>query len=111
MHPRPHTGVVQPTPTNATVEYGQELALVGAVDALGNWDIKQAVKMAWTDGDVWTAQAEVPAGCVRTRRSVAPRAGSEPSMRCSRGRHCLPSSARTPSEKHKKRARPPACAP
>lgn len=44
------------------VEFGQEVALVGDADILGKWDATAAVSMNWTDGDVWTATAEVPLG-------------------------------------------------
>lgn len=42
------------------VEWGQEVALVGTADTLGNWDVQKSIPMCWNDGDVWTAQAEVP---------------------------------------------------
>jgi hypothetical protein len=38
------------------------MAVVGGAESLGSWDAKSAVRMAWSDGDVWTAEAEVPAG-------------------------------------------------
>lgn len=46
----------------AAVEYGQELAVVGADEALGGWDVSQCIPMAWNDGDVWSTHAEVPVG-------------------------------------------------
>lgn len=42
------------------VEWGQEVALVGGVDTLGAWDVEKSIPMAWNDGDMWTAEAELP---------------------------------------------------
>lgn len=42
------------------VEWGQEVALVGAAEGLGSWDVEKSIPMSWNDGDMWTAQAEVP---------------------------------------------------
>jgi len=44
------------------VEFGQEICLVGETEGLGKWEVEQCIPMAWTDGDVWTAKADVPAG-------------------------------------------------
>ncbi|KAI8464188.1 MAG: hypothetical protein J3K34DRAFT_526399 [Monoraphidium minutum] len=44
------------------VEFGQEIAIVGATEALGAWDAAAAVPLNWTDGDIWTTEAEVPFG-------------------------------------------------
>lgn len=44
----------------AAVEYGQEVALVGAADTLGAWDVEKSIPMSWNDGDFWTAEAELP---------------------------------------------------
>jgi hypothetical protein len=33
---------------------------VGADDSLGNWDVEKSIAMSWNDGDMWTAQAELP---------------------------------------------------
>jgi hypothetical protein len=44
------------------VEYGQEMCVVGGAPGLGEWVPEQCVPMAWTEGDVWTAEAAVPAG-------------------------------------------------
>ena len=40
----------------------QEICLVGETEGLGKWEVEQCIPMAWTDGDVWTAKADVPAG-------------------------------------------------
>lgn len=42
--------------------FGQELAIVGSGEALGNWDVKNAKRMQWTDGDVWQVEFEVSTG-------------------------------------------------
>jgi hypothetical protein len=44
----------------AAVEWGQEVALVGGVDTLGAWDVEKSIPMLWNDGDMWTAEAELP---------------------------------------------------
>jgi hypothetical protein len=44
----------------AAVEWGQEVALVGGVDTLGAWDVEKSIPMSWNDGDMWTAEAELP---------------------------------------------------
>eukprot|EP00877_Chromochloris_zofingiensis_P005419 jgi/Chrzof1/14879/Cz09g19100.t1 len=44
------------------VEFGQELCLVGEVEDLGNWSAESCLPLAWHDGDVWTAECELPAG-------------------------------------------------
>jgi hypothetical protein len=35
--------------------WGQEIGVVGNIPQLGNWDVKKALKMSWTNGHVWTA--------------------------------------------------------
>jgi hypothetical protein len=40
----------------------QEICLVGETEGLGKWEVEHCIPMAWTDGDVWTAKADVPAG-------------------------------------------------
>jgi len=42
--------------------FGQEIAIVGSGESLGNWDVHQAKPMHWTDGDVWEVEFEVSAG-------------------------------------------------
>ena len=42
-------------------KFGQHLRVVGGCDDLGNWDLKEALTMTWTDGDVWTAELALPA--------------------------------------------------
>ena len=42
--------------------FGQELAIVGSGEALGNWDVQHAKRMHWTSGDVWEVDFEVSTG-------------------------------------------------
>jgi hypothetical protein len=42
--------------------FGQEIAMVGSGESLGNWDVHQAKSMHWTDGDIWQVEFEVSAG-------------------------------------------------
>lgn len=44
------------------VNYGQDVAMVGSTDVLGNWDPSHGVGMRWTEGDVWHVDLEVTAG-------------------------------------------------
>eukprot|EP00879_Flechtneria_rotunda_P007945 GHRR01008324.1.p1 GENE.GHRR01008324.1~~GHRR01008324.1.p1 ORF type:complete len:360 (+),score=131.26 GHRR01008324.1:192-1271(+) len=44
------------------VDYGQDMCLVGDTEELGSWDVNQCIPMAWHEGDVWTAKAELPVG-------------------------------------------------
>jgi len=37
-------------------KYGQSVAIVGSEKALGSWDPKQALKMAWNEGDIWSTK-------------------------------------------------------
>ena len=41
---------------NYKTEFGQEIAVVGSIPRLGCWDVKQALKMKWTEGHNWTAE-------------------------------------------------------
>ena len=40
---------------NFKTNYGEELAVVGSIAQLGNWDTSKALKMKWTDGHNWVA--------------------------------------------------------
>lgn len=44
------------------VNFGQSLVLVGSAEELGGWQLEHAPGMTWTEGDVWTATVELPAG-------------------------------------------------
>ncbi|EEA08201.1 starch binding domain-containing protein [Cryptosporidium muris RN66] len=39
--------------------FGQDLTVVGNIPELGNWDIKQGVKMIWSPGNLWTIKVEI----------------------------------------------------
>jgi len=41
--------------------FGQDVAMVGSTDTLGNWDPQRGVGMQWSEGDVWYVDLEVPA--------------------------------------------------
>lgn len=43
-------------------DYGQDIAMVGSTDLLGNWDPKRAMGMKWSEGDVWHVDFEVTPG-------------------------------------------------
>eukprot|EP00931_Biecheleriopsis_adriatica_P050528 TRINITY_DN29260_c0_g1_i2.p1 TRINITY_DN29260_c0_g1~~TRINITY_DN29260_c0_g1_i2.p1 ORF type:complete len:163 (-),score=35.33 TRINITY_DN29260_c0_g1_i2:32-520(-) len=42
--------------------FGQNLFVVGSAPELGSWDLSKKVHMRWTEGDVWRAKVEFPAG-------------------------------------------------
>eukprot|EP00887_Chlorella_sp_A99_P004965 scaffold4.g4965.t1 len=44
------------------VDYGESLKVVGSEPALGSWRVADAPAMAWGQGDVWSAEVELPAG-------------------------------------------------
>jgi len=46
---------------NATTYYGQSIYAVGNVDALGNWDVSQAIKLNSTNYSTWSAIIALPA--------------------------------------------------
>jgi hypothetical protein len=48
--------------TKYHVNFGDTIKLVGSHEALGAWDPTQALGMTWSEGDVWTAVAQLPAG-------------------------------------------------
>jgi hypothetical protein len=39
--------------------FGQNLYLVGAGEALGNWDVHEALELKWNPGDVWSGEIAV----------------------------------------------------
>ena len=43
-----------------SVEFGASVLLVGSHEALGNWDVAQALPLTWSAGDIWTCTAELP---------------------------------------------------
>lgn len=38
---------------HVSVTYGHAVYLVGSCPELGNWNIKEAVRLEWNEGDVW----------------------------------------------------------
>jgi hypothetical protein len=49
---------------NLHVNYGEYLVVIGGCPELGSWIISQAAVMNWSDGDMWNATVEIPAGGV-----------------------------------------------
>lgn len=45
-------------------EFGQKLCVLGSHERLGEWDPNRAVELEWTEGDVWKACVDLPAGGV-----------------------------------------------
>jgi len=45
-----------------SVAFGDEVCVVGDAQVLGSWSLSKAKKMQWHDGDVWSAQVELPSG-------------------------------------------------
>ncbi|KAK9833233.1 hypothetical protein WJX74_011068 [Apatococcus lobatus] len=48
--------------THYKAAFGDKLKLVGNHEATGSWDLDDAPEMKWHDGNVWTANLEVPTG-------------------------------------------------
>ena len=42
------------------VEFGATLKVSGSHDALGSWDVAQALPLSWSEGDIWSCTAELP---------------------------------------------------
>lgn len=60
------------------VEFGEELCVVGEADELGAWDVSRCVSMAWNEGDVWVAEAELPSGgAIEYKYVVRPSGGKK----------------------------------
>jgi hypothetical protein len=38
--------------------------LVGGVPEIGSWILSDGIECRWTEGDMWRAEAELPAGAV-----------------------------------------------
>ncbi|KAL4535302.1 hypothetical protein Ndes2526B_g06200 [Nannochloris sp. 'desiccata'] len=41
--------------------FGQHLRVVGGCESLGNWNLDNALPMVWAEGDIWSAEAQLPA--------------------------------------------------
>ena len=39
---------------NCKTEIGEELAVIGSINELGNWDQKKALKMKWKERYIWS---------------------------------------------------------
>ena len=46
------------------INYGEHLVVVGSLPELGGWVLSQGIPMSWSEGDMWQAEVEVPAGGV-----------------------------------------------
>jgi len=45
---------------NLRVEFGDEVIVVGDAEALGSWALSKAKKLSWHEGDVWSAEVDLP---------------------------------------------------
>lgn len=60
LHPTPCC--TRPPAPHKQIHFGQEVLLVGSHAALGAWQLDGAVRAAWSEGDVWSASVDLPAG-------------------------------------------------
>ncbi|KAF6262639.1 hypothetical protein COO60DRAFT_601225 [Scenedesmus sp. NREL 46B-D3] len=44
------------------VDFGQHLLVVGSCASLGAWNVDNAVRLTWQEGNVWESSVELPAG-------------------------------------------------
>lgn len=44
------------------IAFGQQLAIVGNTQALGNWDPVNSLYLKWNEGDEWTTDLDLSAG-------------------------------------------------
>lgn len=44
------------------VKFGEEILIVGDEQVLGSWSLSKAQKLEWHEGDVWSAQVDLPVG-------------------------------------------------
>jgi len=49
---------------NFHVDYGQSIQLVGGAPELGSWILSDGVPLVWSEGDMWNATVQLPAGSV-----------------------------------------------
>jgi Starch binding domain len=52
------------------VEFGQSIVVVGGSPDLGNWVLADGVPLAWSEGDMWNATVDLPAGTVTEYKYV-----------------------------------------
>jgi hypothetical protein len=52
--------------------FGQHLCLVGSVQRLGSWDVRQGVAMSWSEGDICApAPVSNPSTCAQAEKKQA----------------------------------------
>lgn len=44
-----------------STNFGQHLRVVGGCESLGNWNLENALPMVWNEGNIWSAEAQLPA--------------------------------------------------
>lgn len=49
---------------NFHASYGQRLLVIGGHPSLGNWDVRKALELRWSEGDLWRGEAVLPAGII-----------------------------------------------
>lgn len=76
--PTPLAAISSPAlPSLSSVNFGEQLVVVGSHEALGAWDLGRGLAMTWHEGDVWQASARwrpaaaLLAGGGRPARSAA----------------------------------------
>lgn len=52
----------EPSPPRVQVHFAQEVVLVGNLPQLGGWRLKRAIRMSWSEGNVWSTTVDLPAG-------------------------------------------------
>ncbi|KAH7623690.1 hypothetical protein NADE_008513 [Nannochloris sp. 'desiccata'] len=52
------------------VEFGQSIIVVGGSPDLGNWVLADGVPLGWSEGDMWNATVDIPAGTVTEYKYV-----------------------------------------
>mmetsp|Transcript_4360 Transcript_4360/g.15113 ORF Transcript_4360/g.15113 Transcript_4360/m.15113 type:complete len:1131 (+) Transcript_4360:97-3489(+) len=55
------------------LNFGESLRVAGAADALGAWDPDRAIRLEWSDGDVWRGEACIDAGSEHAFKLVTDR--------------------------------------
>lgn len=45
-----------------SVDFGDEVLVVGDAENLGSWSLSKAKKLSWHEGDVWSAEIDLPEG-------------------------------------------------
>eukprot|EP00798_Chlamydomonas_sp_ICE-L_P023553 gene23553-9077_t len=63
------------------VSFGTMLVVVGSSAQLGDWDLSKALSLSWNEGDVWTADAQLPAGAEQEYKYVKRKKGNDDWMK------------------------------